>query len=107
MLHPDRPLRKLTLALVFTALIGSAGAVQALPRIYIPVPPPPPIVEVRPVAPGPRHIWIEGYHRWDNGAYTWVPGHWERRPRAHSVWVRGHYVHGRRGWYWVPGRWRR
>lgn len=107
MLHPDRPLRKLTLALVFTSLLGSTAAVQALPRIYIPVPPPPPIVEVRPAVPGPRHIWIEGYHRWDGRAYVWVPGHWERRPRAHSVWVRGHYVHGRRGWYWVPGHWRR
>ncbi len=75
-------------------------------RVYAPLPPPPPQVEVVGVAPGPRHIWIAGYHRWDRGAYVWVPGHWVVRPRARGHWVPGRWAKHRRGWYWIDGRWR-
>jgi hypothetical protein len=75
-------------------------------RVYVPAPPPPPVVEVVGVAPGPRHVWIAGYHRWDGRAYVWVPGRWVVRPRARTVWVAGHWAQHRRGWYWVRGHWR-
>ena len=87
-----------------------AGALWAAPafaaRVYVTVAPPAPIAEVRVVAPGPHHIWIAGFHRWDGRAYIWVPGRWELPPRPGVVWVPGHWRHARRGWYWVEGHWR-
>lgn len=99
-------------------LLALAFAVGALPFVTACPPPPPPgavYVRVRPpvyrtevvgVAPGPGFVWIRGYHRWDGGAYVWVPGRWERRPQARAVWVEGSWRHNRRGWYWVEGHWR-
>jgi hypothetical protein len=107
MTHWKIGLRRLSLALAITVGLGLANGVVATPRIYVRVAPPPVVVETRPVAPGPNHIWIDGFHRWDGNAYVWAPGRWEARPRAHSVWVKGRWAHHARGWYWVDGRWRR
>ncbi|PYM16587.1 MAG: hypothetical protein DME18_01060 [Verrucomicrobia bacterium] len=67
--------------------------------------PPPPQVEVVPAAPGPDHVWIEGYWVW-RGRWAWEPGRWALRPHNHAVWIRGHWAHRRHGWAWLPGRWR-
>ena len=75
-------------------------------RIYVRVRPPAPIVEVRPVAPGPHVVWVPGYYRWSGADYVWVPGRWERPPRPRAVWVPAHWTHNRRGWYLVQGHWR-
>ncbi len=76
-------------------------------RVYVRIGPPAAIAETRAVAPGPRHVWIAGYHRWDGRAYVWVPGRWELPPEHHTAWVAGHWVHHRHnGWYWVEGHWR-
>lgn len=105
----NRHLRRFGIATAALAailsLVPTASAVGS-PRIYVRVPPPPVVVETRPPAPSPRHVWVDGYHRWDGRGYVWVPGTWRRAPRAHATWVAGHWVHGRRGWYWVGGRWR-
>ena len=90
------------LSTVLMAIPASAST-----RVYVRVGPPAPIVEVRPVAPGPRYVWVNGYHRWDGRAYAWVPGKWVLPPRARAVWVPGRWVHASRGYYWVDGRWRR
>jgi hypothetical protein len=63
-------------------------------------------VYVRPAAPSPRHVWIEGEWGWHNGAYVYTNGYWVE-PRAGFVWVVGHWQQRRRGWFWVPGHWRR
>jgi len=96
--------------------LGGVIALSAGINACIPPPPvgvayvrraPPAVrVEVRGVAPGPGHIWVAGYYRWDSGDYVWVPGHWEARPRARARWVEGHWRHTRHGWYWVEGHWR-
>ena len=83
-----------------------SGALAAETRVYVRVAPPPLIVETRPVAPGPHHVWVEGYHRWDGHAYLWVPGRWAIPPHHRSAWVPGHWKHVHSGWYWVPGHWR-
>ncbi len=87
-----------------------AGALVASPalaaRVYVKVAPPAPITEVRVVAPGPGHIWIPGFHRWDGRAYIWTPGRWDLPPRPGVAWVAGHWRHARHGWYWVEGHWR-
>jgi YXWGXW repeat-containing protein len=94
-------------AAALLSMVLSASSASASTRIYVRVGPPVPIVEVRPVAPGPRYVWVDGYHRWDGRAYAWVPGQWVLPPRAHAVWVPGRWVHEKRGYYWIDGHWRR
>lgn len=93
------------LVAVLAGILYAAPA-RARVRVYIPAPPPPVIVEPVLPPPSPRHIWIDGYHRWDGHAYVWVPGRHVAAPRPHAVWVPGHWVKHRRGWYWVEGHWR-
>jgi YXWGXW repeat-containing protein len=96
------------LSIVTFAVMVSAVSAWAAPRgrVYVRVGPPAPIVEVRAVQPGQRHMWVAGYHRWDGRAYVWVPGAWALPPRPHAVWVAPHWAHDRRGWYFVEGHWR-
>jgi len=95
--------RKMLMGSAFGLLL-TMGAMGA--DVVIRVAPPAPIVERRPVAPGPRYVWIGGYHRWDGRAYVWVPGRWELPPRAHARWVAHHWVHRHGGWVLVEGHWR-
>ena len=98
-------IRSLVGVFAIWAALGSAPAWAA--RIYVRVAPPPPIVEVRPPAPGRTHVWIGGYHRWNGSAYVWAPGRWELPPRPHGRWVPGHWSHHHQyGHYWVEGHWR-
>jgi len=75
-------------------------------RVYLRVGPPAPVVERRLVSPGPGFVWIPGFYRVERGAYLWVPGRWDRPPRARAVWVPARWVHDRGGWYVVEGHWR-
>jgi len=104
----SRTLQRFSMGALGLAVVLSLFPATALsaPRIYVNIPPPPIVVETRPPAPGPRHVWVEGYHRWDGRAYVWVPGTWRQAPRYHARWVPGHWVQTRRVWYWVGGRWR-
>ena len=94
-------------AAVLLSIVLAAVPASASTRVYVRVGPPAPVVEVRPVAPGPRYVWVDGYHRWDGRAYVWVPGRWAIPPRARSAWVPGHWAHTSRGYYFVDGHWRR
>jgi hypothetical protein len=92
-------------AAVLGAMLAASAAEAA--RVYVSIAPPAPIVEVQTVAPGPGHVWVAGYHRWDGHAYIWVPGRWALPPRPHAVWVAGHWNHHHaHGYYWVEGHWR-
>lgn len=53
--------------------------------------PPPPRVEVVPVAPV---------------GYVWAPGYWDFF-HGQYVWRRGHFIEGRPGYRWVPESWER
>src|SRR5262245_37593952 len=88
------------------ALLFVAPAPRAATRVSVRIGPPAPIVETRSGAPGPHHVWIAGYHRWDGRAYVWVPGRWELPPAHYHAWVPGHWVHHQKhGWYWADGHW--
>jgi WXXGXW repeat (2 copies) len=102
---PIRLIRGVFVAAMLSTVLSAIPA-SASTRVYVRIGPPVPIVEVRPVAPGPRYVWVDGYHRWDGRAYAWVPGRWVLPPRAHAVWVPGRWVHEKRGYYWVDGHWR-
>jgi hypothetical protein len=94
----------LTMWLVLGAQPTPAAVAAA--RVYVGIAPPAPIVEVRPVAPEPGVVWIDGYYRWDGHGYVWVPGRWVHPPRVGAHWVAGRWVHNGRGWYSVAGHWR-
>ena len=91
----------LTGLLAFT-LMPAASFAEVVVRIG----PPAPIVEHYGPAPAPGYVWIAGYHRWDGGRYVWVPGRWDRPPRAHAVWVPHRWEHRHGGWVMVEGHWR-
>jgi hypothetical protein len=92
------------IALALT-LLASCVAAPAPGVVYVRTAPPPIQSEVLLVSPGPDYVWIRGYHRWENTAYVWVPGRWERRPHATAKWVDGRWHHDSHGWYYIDGRW--
>ena len=55
--------------------------------IRIGAPPPPRVVAVRPVAPGPGYIWVEGYWYPVGHHYKWHEGYWTRPPYPGAIWV--------------------
>ena len=94
-------------ALMLSGAIAVASACAAPGgRLYVRVGPPPPVAELRIVAPGPGYVWVPGYHIWNGGAYVWTRGVWALPPRARARWVAPHWQHERRGWFMVEGRWR-
>jgi len=69
--------------------------------------PPPPQVEMVPVAPGPEYAWTPGY--WSigvGGRWVWMGGRYVVRPRAHAVWMGGRWARHGHGYVWVGGHWR-
>lgn len=96
-------LKKILMSSAFGLLL-TAGAVRA--EVIVNVRPPAAIVETRPARPGPHHVWIAGYHRWDGQAYVWTPGRWEAPPRPGARWVAHRWVRRGNGWVFVEGRWR-
>jgi hypothetical protein len=88
---------------VFGFLLA-VGAAQG--QIVVRIGPPPPPRVVIPVSPGPRYVWVDGYHRYDGRGYVWVPGRYVIPPRHRVRWVPGRWEPRRRGYVWVPGYWR-
>jgi hypothetical protein len=96
--------RLLIFCTVVLGFLGMTQVVQAQ-HFYVSVQPVAPVV-VRPVAPSPRHVWVEDEWAWRAGVYVRVPGYWMVPPRGHARWVAGHWVHEPgHGHYWVPGHW--
>jgi hypothetical protein len=96
-------MKKFALAVLLAiAMLPAASFAQVVIRVA----PPAPIVETRPVAPGPGFVWVDGYHRWDGAHYVWTPGRWDRPPHPGAHWVAHHYVRRGGGWVLVEGRWR-
>jgi hypothetical protein len=70
-------------------------------------PPPAPIVEAVPMAPGPEYFWIAGHWHW-NGGWVWVRGRYDRHPHFHpgAGWEPGHWDRRGASWVWREGHWR-
>jgi hypothetical protein len=96
-------LKKVLIGIVFAGAMTLSAVGQ---EVVVRVAPPRPLVEKRVVAPGPGYVWIAGYHRWDGGAYVWVPGRWDRPPHPHAHWVAHRWVHRHGGYVLVEGHWR-
>src|SRR5215469_6796013 len=81
--------------LALPLLFGGILCAQVSVGIEIGAPPPPRVLSVRPVAPGPGWVWVEGYwypvgHHW-----RWHDGYWTRPPYAGAAWAVPHYEGGR------------
>ena len=77
---------KRLLALMLLA-IGVTFAAEVNFGIRIGPPPPPRVVRVRPVAPGPDYVWVDGYWYPVNGRYTWHEGYWSRPAYPAARWI--------------------
>lgn len=89
---------------ILAALAGSLFMASCSGEYYVQSQPTD-VVYVRPAAPYPGAVWIEGDWVWSGGAYVHRPGHWVR-PRAGRAWVAGGWYHGPRGYAWHRGHWR-
>lgn len=63
--------------------------------IMIGPPPPPRVVYVRPAAPGPEFVWVEGYWYPSGKHYRWHDGYWSRPAYAGAYWIGPRYDGGR------------
>ncbi|HEY0553730.1 MAG TPA: hypothetical protein VGG20_05650 [Thermoanaerobaculia bacterium] len=74
-------------------------------RVYAPLPP---IRQERVIVrPGPRHVWVPGYWRWEGRRYGWVGGSWVVPPYPRAVWVGPRVIYRHRHPYYYGGYWRR
>jgi hypothetical protein len=94
------------------ALAAQAGCVVNEPEVptrgvVVSGPPPEPVREERPAAPGPKAVWVSGYWHWTGTQYAWIPGHWDAAPPG-ATWS-GPVYSARDGRYfyesggWKPG----
>jgi hypothetical protein len=88
------------------AIALSCGVTSASAQIYVNVRPRHDVVVVRPVAPGPRHVWVDEDWRQDHGRYVYSGGYWAAPPRRGGAWVPGHWRDTPRGSVWIGGHWR-
>lgn len=93
--------------LLVAMLLTGALASHAQLSIGIRIGPPqaPRVVHVRPVAPGPDYLWVDGYWYPVGGHYRWHEGYWTRPPYPGAHWVAPHHD-GKQFFagYWDGGR---
>ncbi len=92
---------------IMTANIGYAGhrhVIWDFPRIVIKIAPPTPVIEIRPVKPCVKAVWIDGHWKFRLGRYVWIKGYWNTKPKG-KHWIPGHWKKGRRGYIWISGHW--
>lgn len=93
--------------LKFAAIILIAGfttTAATAQHFYVKVRPSVTVINNRPPAPSPRHVWVEREYAWRNGSYAEVPGYWAA-PQQGRTWVPGHWRDSRNGSEWVGGHW--
>lgn len=64
------------------------------------------VIMHRPMAPSPRHVWVEEDWVPQGRSYAWHGGYWAAPPRAGAIYIPGHWQNTRRGSVWIPGHWR-
>ena len=73
---------------------------------YAYAPPPPLRVERYGPAPGPGHVWVNGYWGYGGGRYNWASGYWARPPHRNARWQEGRWDRDGRGYRYRKGHWR-
>ena len=102
-------MKKVQLALATAMLLSVLAKPVFAAEIVLSIgtPPPAPIVEAVPPAPGPDsdYAWRAGYWRWVDERHVWIPGHWAKRPRPAAVWIAPAWEHGPDGYRFHEGHW--
>jgi hypothetical protein len=84
---------------------GTIFAADLSIGVRIGAPPPPRVVRVRPNAPGPGYVWIDGYWYPSGRRYIWHSGYWTREPYAGARWIGPRYEGGQYfAGYWSGDR---
>jgi hypothetical protein len=94
-------INRIVIAAVLVVGFSFASSAQIVVRVRPSAP-----VVVRPVAPSPRHVWIDGGWEARRGRYVHVDGYWAA-PRRGRHYVQGYWAPRRHGYVWVPGYWAR
>ncbi|HVY93010.1 MAG TPA: hypothetical protein VHA14_09685 [Bryobacteraceae bacterium] len=81
--------------LVVAALAAGTMFGQVSIGISIGAPPPPRVLRVRPRAPGPDFMWVDGYWFAEGGGWRWHAGYWTRPPYVGAMWVAPRWENGR------------
>ena len=97
-------IRKIVLAAMVSAALGSI-TLPASAAIIVQVAPPPPRTEV---VPSPRrgYVWVAGHWGWRNQHHQWVKGTWIRERRGYQYNQPAWVEHDGR-WHMESGSWRR
>jgi hypothetical protein len=90
-----------SLLLIAGMLTASSALAQISVGIRIGAPPAPRVVAVRPAAPGPDYLWVDGYWYPNGNRYRWHEGYWTRAPYTGARWIGPHYERDR----WFEGYW--
>jgi len=79
--------------LLIASLILAAGSAfgQVSIGVSIGAPPPPRVLAVRPVAPGPGFMWVDGYWYPNGRHWKWHDGYWTRAPYSGAHWIAPRY----------------
>src|SRR5271154_1777558 len=72
--------------------------------VYIPIAPPPALVEYPSQRPSPDAVWVGGNWIW-HGQWVWDHGRWERPPHEHYHWEPTYYEHRDGNVLFVAGHW--
>jgi hypothetical protein len=94
-------MKKILLAIVFTTIVFTLVSCEGS---YIVTSQPVAPYYVRPIAPGPGYIWIDGDWMFEGGTYVWHEGYWGL-PRGRRNWQAGHWENRNNGWHWHRGGW--
>ena len=97
------------------AYVRQPGVVLEQPPVMVREPevvvvrsaPPPPRVEVIPVRPSPRHVWIGGHWGRHRDNWGWISGRYEAKPHERAVWVQDRWERRGDEWRYAPGHWKR
>ena len=94
--------------LLLMLLVGGALFGQVSLGIRIGPPPPPRVIRVQPLRPGPDYVWVDGYWYPVGRHYRWHDGYWSRPIYPSARWVAPRYERDRY-WngYWEGDRGRR
>jgi WXXGXW repeat (2 copies) len=102
--------RALALIAALAFVVPLAACVERVEtrEVVVSRPPPAPVAEVVPAAPGPAEVWVwqPGHWRWDGREYVWQPGRYVERPHRAAQWVPPHWQERGPNWVFVAGHWR-
>jgi len=99
-------MKPLLLKFIVAIVVVCSSSFSAYSQFVIKVRPEIRTVKVRPVSPGPRHVWVSSEYVWKGNQYEYTDGYWAVPPARRHHWVEGRWKARRGGWVWIPGHWR-